>query len=168
MKARSVILALGAGIAALIALHPPWTARAVAMRMSFTGFPKVPPSTVVDTVIWTVPFAAVYARPSLSLPARDLTVYLARLSKGDRSAALEWRKRVEGIERRYRVPDSLRSKWDAGSNTAGAGPAVAFTRTMVTAHFDVDVVRLGVYLLIVAGVTAAAAMLASRRSSTIA
>lgn len=163
MKTRTAILALGAGIAALIALHPPWIARAVTMRMSFEGFPKVPPATVVDTVTWAVPFAAIYAPPSLGLPPRELAAYQARLSKGDRSAALEWRKRVEDNEQRYRVPDELRSKW-TGPDSAGAGPPIAFTKHIVAAHFEVDFPRLAVYLLAVIGTTTAAVMLASRRA----
>jgi hypothetical protein len=164
MKTRTVILALGAGIAALIALHPPWIARAVVMRMSFEGFPKVPPTTVVDTVSWAVPFAAIYARPSLGLPPRELRAYQGRLSKGDRSAALDWRNRVEDIERRYRVPDELKSKWTPGPVPA-TGPPIAFTKHIVAARFEVDVVRLAVYLLTVVGATTAAAVVASRRAS---
>lgn len=165
MKTRTVILALGAGIAALIALHPPWIARAVAMRMSFEGFPKVPPATVVDTVTWAVPFAAIYAPPSLGLPPRELAAYQVRLSRGDKSAALEWRKRVEDIEQRYRVPGEIRSKW-TGPDTVGAGPPIAFTKHIVAAHFEVDVARLAVYLLAVVGATTAAAILTSRRASS--
>lgn len=164
MKTRTVILALGAGIAALVALHPPWIARAVVMRMSFKGFPKVPPSTVVDTVSWGVPWAAIYDPPSLSLLPRELASYQARLSKGDRSAALEWRDRVQGMERRYRVPDELKSKWTPGPDP-GTGPPIAFTKQIVAARFQVDVARLAVYLLALVGATTAAALVASRRVS---
>jgi hypothetical protein len=157
------VIALGAVIAALVALHPPWIARAVAMRMSFKGFPAVPPTSVVDTVGWTVPFAAIYAPPSLSLTAQQQTDYQARLSKGDTSAAREWEERIEGIERRYRVPDTLRSEWSLrATNNA---PAVAYRRKIVSAHFEVDVARLGVYLLVVVAVTAAAAIVTSRRAA---
>ena len=160
----TVILAIGAGIAALVALHPPWIARAVVMRMSFEGFPKVPPTTVVDTVTWAVPSAAIYDPPSLGLPPRELAAYQARLSKGDRSAALEWRNRVEDIERRYRVPDDIKSKWTPGPAPV-TGPAIAFTKHIVAASFEVDVVRLAIYLLAVAVATVAAAILASVRAS---
>ncbi len=164
MKTRRVILALGAGITAVVALHPPWIARAVAMRMSFDGFPAVPPVTVIDSVSWVVPFAAIYARPSLGIPAQELAAYQARLSKGDTSAAREWRQRIQEIERRYRVPDTLRSKWPR-TDTRSAAPTVAFTRRIVSPHFEVDVARLGVYLLAVAGATTAAAIITSRLSA---
>lgn len=159
---RRVILGLGAGIAALIALHPPWIARAVVMRMSF-DVPAAPPTTVFDTVSWTVPFAAVYARPSIGIPAQEMSAYQTRISKRDTSTAREWKNRVENIERRYRVPDSLRSKW--GTDTAGAVPTVAFTRRIVTAQFEVDLARLGLYLLAVVAATAAAAIITSRLSA---
>lgn len=162
MKTRRVI-ALGAGIAALVALHPPWIARAVAMRMNFKGFPAVPPTTVVDTVGWTVPFAAIYAPPSLSLTAQQQTDYQARLSRGDTSAAREWEENIEGIERRYRVPDTLRSEWSL--KTANDAPAVAYRRKIVSAHFEIDVARLGVYLLVVGAATTVAAIVTSRLSA---
>jgi hypothetical protein len=159
---RRVIQGLGAGIAVLIALHPPWTARAVVMRMAF-DIPAAPPTTVFDTVTWTVPFAAIYAPPSISIPAREMSAYQGRISRGDTSTAREWQNRVENIERRYRVPDTLRSKW--GRDTAGAVPTVAFTRRIVTAQFEVDLARLGVYLLAVLAATAAAAIITSRPSA---
>ncbi len=158
-----MLYTVGAGIAALVALHPPWTARAVLMRMSF-DVPSAPPTTVFDTVTWTVPFAAIYSRPSTSLPAPEMSAYQARISRGDTSTAREWQTRVEDIERRYRVPDTLRSKWRL-DNTVGAVPTVAFTRRIVTAQFDVDLARLGVYLLTVVAVTTAAAIIRSRLSA---
>jgi hypothetical protein len=164
MKTRRMIIALGAGLAALVALHPPWTARAVVMRMSF-DVPAAPPATVFDTVTWVIPSAPIYARPSLGVSAQQLAGYQARISKGDTSAAREWQSRIENIERRYRVPDTLRSKWTRDTDTGGAAPAVAFTRRIVTAQFEVDVVRLGVYLLAVVAATTAATIITSRLSA---
>jgi hypothetical protein len=164
MKTRSVVLAIGVGIAALVALHPPWNAQAIVNYISFKGFPAVPPVTVIDTVSWDVPFAAIYARPSLGLSARDLAGYEARLSRGDTSTVREWQQRIENTERRYRVPDTLRSEWIRDS--AGAASTVAFSKKIVAAHFEVDVARLGVYLLAVGAVTTVAAILTSRRGSS--
>jgi hypothetical protein len=161
---RRVILGLGAGIAALIALHPPWIARAVLMRMSF-DVPTAPPTTVFDTVTWAIPFAAIYSPPSLGIPAREMSAYQARLSKGDTSATREWQKTIENIERRYRVPDTLRSQWSRDTSATGSPPIVAFTRRIATAHFEVDLVRLGVYLLAVGVVTTVAAIITSRLSA---
>lgn len=157
-----MLYTLGAGIAALVALHPPWAARAVLMRMSF-DVPGAPPTTVFDTVSWGVPSAAIYAPPSIGIPASEMGAYQARIARGDTSTAREWQNRVENIEQRYRVPDTLRSKW--APETVGTVPAVAFTRRIVTAHFEVDRVRLGVYLLAVAAATAAAAIITSRLSA---
>src|SRR5687768_16853025 len=164
MKTRNVILALGSGMAALIALHPPWTARALTMRMSFDGPAASAPATIVDTVSWVVPFAAIYSPPSLAIPARQQAAYQARVSKGDTSTAREWQSRIENIERRYRVPDQLRSEWIR--DTAVGAPTVAFTRKIMTANFEVDVVRLAVYLLAVGAATTAAAILTSRRGNS--
>jgi hypothetical protein len=157
-----MLYTVGAGVAALVALHPPWTARAVVMRMAF-DVPAAPPTTVFDTVTWTVPFAAVYSPPSISIPAGDMSAYQARIAKGDTSTAGEWQKRVETIEKRYRVPDTLRSKW--ALDTIGAIPRVAYTRRIVTAQFEVDLRRLGVYLLMVGVATVAAAIITSRLSA---
>lgn len=162
MIRSSMLYTVGAGIAALVALHPPWTARAVVMRMAF-DVPAAPPTTVFDTVTWTVPFAAIYARPSIGIPAGEMSAYQARISKGDTSTAREWQNRVENIEQRYRVPDTLRSKW--ALDTIGAVPRVAFTRRIVTAQFEVDLARLGMYLLAVAVATAMAAIITSRLSA---
>jgi hypothetical protein len=160
---RRRLLAVAAGIAILIVLHPPWIARAVAMRMNFDGFPTARPTTVVDTVEWAVPFAPIYARPTLSLDTREFKAYQARLSKGDTAAAREWQREIEGIERRYRVPDTLRSEWSM--NTTGTAPIVAYRRKIVSAQFEIDAARLGVYLLVVIAVTAVAAVLTSRLSA---
>lgn len=162
MIRSSTLYTVGAGIAALVALHPPWTARAVVMRMAF-DVPAAPPTTVFDTVTWTVPFAAIYARPSIGIPAEEMSAYQVRISKGDTSTAREWQNRVENIEQRYRVPDTLRSKW--ALDTIGAVPRVAFTRRIVTTQFEVDLVRLGLYLLAVAIATAMAAIITSRLSA---
>ena len=162
MIRSSTLYTVGAGIAALVALHPPWTARAVVMRMAF-DVPAAPPTTVFDTVTWSVPFGAIYARPSIGIPAREMNAYQARIAKGDTSTAGEWQKRVESIERRYRVPDTLRSKW--ALDTIGAVPRVAYTRRIVTAEFEIDLARLGVYLLVVGVATAAAAIIISRLSA---
>jgi|SRR5687768_9239581 len=163
MKTRNVILALGSGIAALIALHPPWIARAVTMRMTF-DVPGAPPATVFDTVSWVIPFAAVYASPSLGIPAQQLAAYQARVSKGDTSTAREWQERIESIERRYRVPAALRSEWIR--DTTASAPTVAYTRKIVSADFEVDVVRLGIYMLVVTAATTAAMILTSRRGNS--
>ena len=164
MKKRSVVLALGGVIAALVALHPPWIARALTMRMSFDGPAASAPVTIVDTVSWLVPFAALYSPPSLAIPGPQQAAYQARVSKGDTSTAREWQNRIEGIERRYRVPEQLRSEWIR--DTAVGAPTVAFNRKIMTANFAVDGVRLGVYLLAVGALTIAAAIFTSRRGNS--
>ena len=143
----------------LTALHPPWIARAVLTRMSFTGFPQVPPATIIDSATWRIPFAPVYSPPSLDLPVEELARYQGRLRAGDTSAANDWRRRVESIEARSNVPDSLRSVWRRDSVPGSTAPTVAFTRTVVSARFAIDGVRLAMYLLAVAALTVIVAVL---------
>jgi hypothetical protein len=162
---RRVVVAVGCGLMLLTALHPPWIARAVLSRMSFTGFPKVPPTTILDSAMWRIPFAPVYSRPSLDLPVDELARYQGRLTTGDTSAATDWRHRVESIEARANVPDTLRSVWRRDSVPGSRAPTVAFTRTLVSTRFEIDVVRLTIYLLAIATVTMIAVLLLTASST---
>ena len=158
MKTHRAILVFGAAILAMVALHPPWIVHAVRYRMSFKGFPKVPPVAVVDTVTWRVPFAPIYMHRSIGLTSDDLRAYEMRLSRGDTAAGREWRQKIHRIEALYRVPDSLRSNWDADS--AGSLPTVAYQKRFVSASFEVDFARLSIYLLGAFAVIAAAIAIA--------
>ncbi|MBA2707056.1 MAG: hypothetical protein H0U59_04540 [Gemmatimonadaceae bacterium] len=166
MTARIVALAVGAGLAVIVALHPPWTAQAVRSRMSFKGFPSVPPTMVTDTASWRVPFAAVYSPPSIDLPANELAAYQRRLTAGDISAATEWRRRTEGVERRYGVPSGLRSVWIGGSTANSSNRGIAFRRSIVSSRFEVDRVRLGIYLLGLATATLTSVIALSRNTGS--
>jgi hypothetical protein len=157
---RRVVVAVGCGLMLLTALHPPWIARAVLSRMSFTGFPKVPPTTILDSATWRIPFAPVYSRPSLDLPVDELARYQGRLTTGDTSAATDWRHRVESIEARANGPDTLRSVWRRDSVPGSRASSVAFTRTVISARFEIDTARLAMYLVATLTVTVLAAMLA--------
>ncbi|HEY8164192.1 MAG TPA: hypothetical protein VIF83_01440 [Gemmatimonadaceae bacterium] len=145
MKTRRAIIGFAAVILALIALHPPWIVHAVRYRMSFKGFPKVPPAAVVDTVTWHVPFAPLYMRHSLGLSAGEPADYEARISRGDTAAVNEWRQKIQRNEALYRVPDSLRSDWS--TETPSTAPTVAYQKRFVSATFEIDVPRLSLYLL---------------------
>lgn len=162
MTARIVALAVGAGLALIVALHPPWTAQAVRSRMSFKGFPSVPPTMVTDTVSWRVPFAAVYSPPSIDLPADELATYQRRLTAGDISAATEWRRRTEAVERRYGVPSDLRSVWTGNETANSSNRGIAFRRSIVFSRFEVDRGRLGIYLLGLAASTMISVIALSR------
>jgi hypothetical protein len=145
----------------LAALHPPWTARATTSRMSFEGFPAVPPSTVFDSATWTIPFAPIYSPPSLDIPSRELALYLSRLRRGDSTAADEWQRRMQSIERRNRVPEKLKSRW-IRSDPTGSTPAVAYTSSIVNARFTVDAIRLAIQLLGIGVLTVIVALLAPK------
>lgn len=143
---QRMVIVVGISLMAAVALHPPWIARAALTRMSFRGFPRVPPTFVLDSVAWSVPFAPIYSPPSLDIPARELATYQARLMAGDTSAGTDWQRKSEAIERRYRVPRELRSVWRRDVNRGGS-PGVAFTSSIVSTRFEIDRVRLGIYLL---------------------
>lgn len=163
MRPKAVIFLAGVVAMALVTLHPPWIARAVLTRMSFRGFPQVPPTTIIDSVSWRVPFAALYSRPSLDLPVKELSDFQARLAKGDTSAARDWQKKTESVEQKYKVPDSLRSVWRRDSVPGNPAPSVAYTRSVVSTRFDIDRSRLLLYLTAIAIATAMAAVFTSRR-----
>ncbi len=156
---QRIVVGIGIALMAVVALHPPWVARAVVTRMSFRGFPRVPPTTVLDSVAWSVPFAPIYSPPSLDIPARELAAYQGRLIAGDTSAAKDWQEKTEAIEQRYRVPRKLRSVWRRDVNKSGS-PGVAFTSSIVSTRFEMDRVRLGTYLLGLGVATATATILA--------
>lgn len=162
---RGVVLLAGCAIAILVALHPPWNASAVRLRMDYTGFPAKPPSMVSDTVMWRVPFAAVYAPPTLDLDAGELAGYQRRLSAGDTSAAGEWQRRTEAVEKRYRVPPKLRSVWIRGAES-GSANGFAFRRSIASSQFEIDRARLGIHLVAVAAIVAIGAMLTRKKEAT--
>lgn len=154
MKTRRAIIAFAAGIVALVVLHPPWTVHAVVYRMSVEGSARVPPRAVVDTVTWRVPVAPLYLRHSLELSAGDLAAYEARLNRGDTTALQEWRQKIQRIEQLYRVPDSLRADWD--TDALGRARVLGYQKKIVSTTFEIDVVRLIVYLIFIAVPIAAA------------
>jgi hypothetical protein len=148
MKTFRAIVASAAAILGLVALHPPWIVHGVVYRMSFGNSPQLPSRTILDTVTWRVPFAPLYLRRSLSLNASELAGYEARLKRGDTNAVQEWRQKIQRIEQRYRVPDSLRSDWD--TDTTGRTRSLAYQKKIVSASFEIDVWRLSIYLLAIA------------------
>ena len=134
--------------------------------MDYTGFPAVPPTMVTDTASWRVPFAPVYSAPTLDLEPGELARYQRRLSAGDTSAAAEWQRRVEGTEKRYRVPAKLRSVWIRGARS-GSPSGFAFRRSIVSSSFEIDRGRLLIHLLAVAAIVLIAVALARNgRTST--
>jgi hypothetical protein len=156
-----LVIASGVVLAIVTALHPPWTARATTSRMSFDGFPAVPPSTVFDSATWTIPFAPIYSPPSLDIPSRELASYLSRLRRGDSTAAVDWQRRMQSIEQRYRVPEKLRSRW-IRDDPPGSAPGVAYTTSVVSARFSIDALRFSIQLLGIAALTAIVAVLAPK------
>lgn len=132
--------------------------------MDFQDFPAVPPRLVTDTASWKVPFAPVYSPPTLDLEPDELAGYQRRLHKGDTAAATDWQQRVESTERRYRVPEKLRSKWIRGASSGSTG--VAFRRSIVSSRFEIDWRALVLRLLAVGGLLLIGAMLTRKRQGS--
>jgi hypothetical protein len=158
MRKRKATLIAGAVLMTIVALHPPWTARGVTNRMNFDGFPQRPPSTVIDTVRWSVPFAPLYSPPELGLPPDEYASFQRRIAARDPGASLAFRTATEKRERRYHVPDTLRAVWY--EDTSGTTRSVAFRRSLVSTEFTLDWQRLVVHLLVLVVLIAALATLA--------
>ena len=132
--------------------------------MDYEGFPAVPPRMVSDTATWRVPFAPVYSPPTLDLEADELAGYQRRLNAGDTSAATDWQRRVETTERRYRVPEKMRSVWIRGASSGSAG-GFAFRRTIVSSRFEVDRARFGLHVLATIAIVFISVLQTRRRAS---
>jgi len=132
--------------------------------MDYEGFPVVPPRMVSDTTTWKVPFAPVYSPPTLDLDADELAGYQRRLNAGDTSAATDWQRRVEASERRYRVPEKIRSVWIRGASS-GSPAGFAFRRTIVSSRFEIDRRRFGLYLLAAIAIVFTSILLTRRRGT---
>lgn len=163
MGRRTSVVLTGLLLATVVALHPPWTARAILSRMDYRGFPAVPPTMVTDTATWRVPLAPVYSPPTLDLKPGELARYQRRLTAGDTSAAGEWQRRMEAAERRYRVPAKLRSKWVRGA-ASGSPSGFAFRRSIVSSSFEIDRARFGIHLLAICAVVLMTVILTRERT----
>jgi hypothetical protein len=131
--------------------------------MDYEGFPAVPPRMVSDTATWKVPFAPVYSPPTLDLETDELAGYQRRLNEGDTSAASDWQRRVESTERRYRVPEKLRSVWIRGGSS-GPAAGVAFRRTIVSSNFEINHAVLAIRLLAIGAIVLIAGVFGRTRT----
>jgi hypothetical protein len=109
VRRRSSILAGTVIIAALLVIFPPWRARAIRTTTRYTAVANVAPATVVDTVDWLLPFAALYAPPRASLTGAQMRDLAARSMAGDTAARTTLRRVASGFERHLDVPEILRT-----------------------------------------------------------
>lgn len=103
MLAGIVIFAL------LVVLFPPWQARAIRTSTRYAAVTGVAPSTLTDTLGWTVPFAPVYSPPHAAIDGPRMQHLATRALVGDTAAAAELRRVTEPIERQYHAPEVLRA-----------------------------------------------------------
>ena len=153
-RAQVRLIGTAAAVAVLVALHPPWRATGVRTVTRFASAPGVEPATIVDTVEWALPFAPVYARPRA--PARPAASRV--LSPGDS----RYRSDMAEFERRYKVPEMLRSAGAAWRDSI-LGRAGIPSGTVYEASFSVDGGRLALRLAMLALVTASGAYWLRRR-----
>jgi len=96
-------------VAALVFLFPPWRARAIRTTVRYGGVSGLAPSTVVDTIIWPLSFAPLYAPPRARLTGAQMQALAVRSMAGDTSARSALRRSTNDFERRYHVPEVLRT-----------------------------------------------------------
>lgn len=117
------------GLAAVLALlFPPWRARAIRTTTRYAAVSGVAPSTVVDTIGWLVPFAAIYAPPRPLLEGDRLRELAREASKGDSSARRRLNDSAASVEQRYHAPEVLRTLgavWRDSVLTAAGIPAIS-------------------------------------------
>ena len=123
------LIVIGLAVAAALALlFPPWRVRAVRSTTRYAAVAGVAPSTVVDTIDWLIPFAAIYAPPRSRITGDHMRALATRAIRGDTAARRELRESTMDVEQHYHAPEVL---WSGGevwrdSVLAAAGiPAVS-------------------------------------------
>ena len=125
---RRLILLCIALVAVLALLFPPWRARAIRTTTRYAAVSGVAPSTVVDTIDWLIPFAAIYAPPKPLLAGDRMRELAGRATGGDSDARRRLRDSTAEVERRYHAPEVLRTDgavWRDSVLTAAGIPAIS-------------------------------------------
>jgi len=126
---RRRLILLGIAFLAMPAiLFPPWRARAIRSTTRYAAVAGVAPSTVVDTIVWLIPFAPLYAPPSAHLTGDRMRDLAARAIRGDTNARRRVRDSTMQVEERYHAPEVLRTSgavWRDSVLTAAGIPAIS-------------------------------------------
>lgn len=124
---RLILLCIGL-VAVLALLFPPWRARAIRTTTRYAAVSGVAPSTVVDTIDWLVPFAAIYAPPKPLLGGDRMRELASKAIGGDSDARRRLRDSAASVEQRYHAPDVLRTLgavWRDSVLAAAGIPAIS-------------------------------------------
>jgi len=105
---RLILICIGL-VAVLALVFPPWRARAIRTSTRYAAVSGVAPSTVVDTIDWLIPFAAIYAPPRTLLTGDRMRELASRAVAGDSDARRRLRDSSADVERRYHAPEVLRT-----------------------------------------------------------
>lgn len=125
---RQLILLCIALVALLALIFPPWRARAIRTTTRYAAVSEVAPSTVVDTIDWLIPFAAIYAPPQPWLAGDRMRALASRAVEGDSDARRRLRDSTAEMERRYNAPEVLRTAgavWRDSVLAAAGIPAIS-------------------------------------------
>jgi hypothetical protein len=106
---RIAIVAVATLLATLSLLFPPWSARAVRTTTRYAAVAGVAPATVVDTITWSLSFASLLDPPRVPLSGDDMQALAHRSMSGDANARAALRRVMDPFERRYHVPEVLRT-----------------------------------------------------------
>lgn len=127
-RSRRLILLCIGFVAVLALLFPPWQARAIRTTTRYAAVSGVAPSTVVDTIDWLVPFAAIYAPPRPLLEGDRMRELARDAIRGDSSARGRLRDSATSVEQRYHAPEVLRTLgavWRDSVLAAAGIPAIS-------------------------------------------
>ena len=153
MRRYRRLILLCIGLAAVLAfLFPPWRARAIRSTTRYAAVAGVAPSTVVDTIDWLVPFAAIYAPPRPVLAGDRMRELAGRAIGGDSDARRRLRDSTADVERRYHAPEVLRAAgavWRDSVLAAAGIPAISSYDLTFTLDQQWLAARLAVLALLV-------------------
>ena len=125
---RRLIIFCIALVAVLALLYPPWRARAIRTTTRYAAVSGVAPSTLVDTIDWLIPFAAIYAPPRPLLAGDRMRELARRAIGGDSDARRRLRDSTAQVEQRYHAPEVLRTAgavWRDSVLAAAGIPAIS-------------------------------------------
>jgi|SRR5690348_4989360 len=159
-RGRLLITGVALALALAILLFPPWTARGVRSTTRYAAVQGVAPQTLVDTVVWTLRAAPVYAPPHAPVTATVLRALAARSLAGDTAAKRRLLALTEPFERKVDAPEILRTSGELWRDSVLAAAGIP-SLSAYEVSFAVDDVGIGLRL---ASVALAAFLLDLRRS----
>lgn len=126
-RARLSLAVAASGLALLALIFPPWRATAIRTTTRYAAVPGLAPSTVVDTLVWPLQFAPLYAPPRPLLTGARMSALASSAMRGDTAARALLSRSTRDVERRAHAPEVLRADgalWRDSVLTAAGIPAM--------------------------------------------